>query len=321
MDLGISQTTVARAREKLAEKFFPKDATTPKFYDTVSEVIERYHALSAWVGSKSTFSIAVPSDGHLFLPYFLDSIMAVRIDTTPTIPRGVRHEFLYDGPGELDEETGCTGDVVDQGLSAIEAVFPNVDGTPTAGVLRFTATAADAGKKIRVLGYTSAGRVLTDGVPGEEVTLVDGTVDTTNSFIAIQGFQKEVTKTAITVHHVGGSNTLLATLESFMELPLFRHYKVLAVGSEQITAHCKRRPVPVTQEEDYIIPGNLAALKLGLYAINYEEKNDMKTAMSYWGQATDILNGEATEYVGGAQEAPAGFSPWGVGVSGIKRMN
>jgi len=319
MDLGISQTTVARARDKIAEKFFPADKTSPEFLDRVSEVVERFHTRGFWVGAKSTFSIALPSaaDGLLYLPYFLDSIVSARIDKKPIITRGPTYEFLYDGPGELDPDVGCNGAVIDRGQSPISASFPS-----TAGVLRFTAAAADAGKKIRVLGYDDSGdRVLTGGVPGEEVTLVDGTVDTTTTFSAIQGIQKEVTQASVTCHHVGTTNTLLVTMESFMELPLFRSYvSVVDDSSVNLIAYCKRRPIPVSSEEDYIMPGNLSALKLGLYALNYEEKNDGPRAKEFWRDAEEILNNEAVEYRAGAQEVMQ-YQPWGAGVSGLNRTN
>ena len=84
--------------------------------------------------------------------------------------------------------------------------------------------------------------------------------------------------------------------------PSFRRYKVSSLlPITHVRAVCKRRFIPVDGNKDEIvIPGNLGALKLGMLAINYENKNDLERAEDYWQKAFSTLNLEMREFRGGA---------------------
>ena len=316
MDLGISQTTVGRAREQLADKFLPRDTQSDDWFDMVNEVVERFHTRGYWVGAKGVWKTSIPDDGFLTLPYWLESIISARIDSGIAWIRGTKYEFIHDGPGELDETTGCSGDIVDMGNVALEIPFPD-----TASTITVTANADDAGKgdSILLLGYDASGNRIEDGgETGERLILLSGDAVTTNTFAELKGIQKPITEKPIVITHTSSGATL-ATLQSFTENPYFRRYKIVANGAEFVTIYCKRKPVPVTQDTDYILPGNLSALKLGLYSLVYEEANDLDRARDYMREAESLLNAEAVEYRAGAQE-PLEFSPWGPGVSGLGRL-
>lgn len=317
MDLGISQATLAEARRRYAAKFFPKDITDPKFADMVTEVVERFHTDGFWVGSKSTFTMAISATGHVTLPIFLESIIDARIDETPRPVKTQRYQFLYDGPGEIDVESSTLGVLSDAGRVATEVEFPS-----TAGQIKLTITNSnDAGKKVRLLGYDASGDEIrgTGSQSGELVTLADPNATSSATFSAIRGIQKPELQGRLIVSHVGVSDTELADIPSFVTTPVYRRYLVPAVDCDNVIAYCKRRALPVRAEEDYILPGNLSALKQGLYGLNFEEKSDPDRAQYYWGLAKSILNDEATEYRGGATE-PAPVKIWGEGISKVRGM-
>ena len=319
MDLGLTPTTLKKARARLGSQFSPGDATGVEFRNRVNEIIERFHAEEMWVGSHATFSVDVSTTKTFYLPYYLEAILHARVDKNPGRVQSSRFEFISNGFGELTSEDHLSRTLIDLGVSAISAPFP-----ATASTLRVTATSAtDNGKSIRILGYNAAGdRIISaDGTPGEVVVL-DGdlSVDTTNSFAAIQAIQKENFETEtfagrVSVAHVGTS-TSLATLEPFVENAMFRGYRVVDTSAETIVAFCKRRPIAVIHDEDYLYPGNLNALRFALMARDFEDNGKLQDGLAYFEMAIRELNNEASRHRGGAEEHIA-YEIWGRGVSGI----
>lgn len=313
MDLGLTSTTLKTARARLAKTFFPGNETTPEFAENINFVVERFHAEDGWIGSHATFRVDVTTDKTFFLPFYLDSVLHARFDKRPGRVQSGRYEFIHDGLGEISASDSVAGTLIDLGSTGIPAEFP-----ATASTLGVQCAAADYGKVIRILGYDATGNRILDatGEPGEEVTLASGTVLTTNTFSAIQGIQKDVTAGRVTVRHIVAAETL-AVLEPWMEAPSFRGYRCVDLTVDAVLVYCKRRPVPVRYEADYIFPGNINALRMGLHAHNFEEAGQLKEADGFYVRAINELNMEATRYRGGAQEH-APHAPWGDGISGIR---
>lgn len=323
MDLGLTQSTVASARERLAAQFYPGQESSPAFVGKVNEVIERFHNQERWIGSLATFRVDISVNKNLYLPYWLDSINSAILDTSPAILQGSRYEFLHDGPGLVQKDSGMMGILIDQGTSGISTDFPlDVNDAVIPSTLTVSAAvASDVGKTLRILGYDAGGNIITDvyGSPGEEVTLAGTPVVTTNTFSGVKGIQKEITTKPVMVTHTTEAK-ILVRLEAAMKLPLFRVYRVLDKTAATAIVLCKRRPIPVFHEEDYIFPGDLGAIKLGLYALQYEETTNNPLYQQYMREAISLLNDAATSYQGGVQEHIT-FAPWGLGVSGISNTN
>jgi hypothetical protein len=313
MDLGLSQSTVAEARRRLAKLFYKGDESNREFIDKINEVIERFHSTERWVGSLATFRWNVETDKSIYLPYFLDSINAATLDSKPARVQGPRYEFVHDGPGLVEKGSGLPGAMIDAGVFGISTDYPENPSTLTVS----TVSALDAGESIRILGYDHNGAWITDaeGTPGEKVTLSSSPVSTVSLFSGVKGIQKGFTRSHVSVAHAG-TGTVLANLENWMTNPRYRCYRVTDTSAKTVTALCKRRPVPVQSEEDYIFPGDLSALKLGLFALHYEEESETARRSQYFREAIELLNEQSASYKGGAQEQ-ASFEPWGPGVSGI----
>lgn len=319
MDLGLSQSTVASARERLASTFFPGQESSSAFVGKINEVIERFHNQERWISSLATFRVDISVNKNLYLPYYLDSINGAILDTSPAIVQGPRYEFMHDGPGLIKKDAGMGGLLLDLGMSGISTDFPvDDDDTVIPSTLTVSAAvASDVGKVIRILGYDADGNIITDvyGSPGEEITLEVTPVVTTSTFSGVKGIQKEITTKPVTITHTSEAK-ILVRLEASMKLPFFRCYRVLDQTADTAIVLCKRRPVPVFHEEDYIFPGDLGALKLALYALQYEETSNYALYQQYMREAITLLNDAATSYMGAAQEQ-IDFAPWGMGVSGI----
>jgi len=313
MDVGLTASTVKQARDRFGLLYFPNDVNDPKFFERITEAIERVHGIERWVGGEATFAINVATEKTFCLPYFLESIHAALIDDNPGRVKGARYEFMYNGPGRVPATSGIPGTIVDMGVVGIQVPFPS-----TASVLQVEAVAgSDIGETIRILGYDENEAWITeaDGTPGEEVTLAGTAVLTTNQFSAVKGIQKLVTAGRVVVNH-NGTGTELASIEGSHVNPYYRCYRVLDSSATTITALCKRRPVPVRRDEDYIFPGNLPALKMLLQALDFEEASEIDRAQQYFRMAVEILNGESATYKGSAEES-LNFEIWGSGISGI----
>lgn len=313
MDLGLTASTLKQARARMAARFFPNDALDPAFTIWINEVVEQLHALDRWIGSHATFSVDVTTEKSFYLPYYLETVLNARLGRQPARVQATRYEFIHDGLGEITSEDSVAGSLIDLGVSGISVPFPE-----EASTLGFAASSAtDYGKIVRVLGYNADGVKVIDsnGVPGEAVILASGVVATTNTFSAVQGVQKDVTAGRVTVTHVEDELTLL-TLEPWMENPMFRGYRVLDQTAERAVVYCKRRPVPVRYEEDYIFPGNLRALTLGCYALQAEANGERDKVITFFNDAAVVLNEEAVRYNGGNEEHPP-YAPWGVGIAPV----
>jgi hypothetical protein len=314
---GLSGVTLGRVRRLHAAKFFDTDTSAPQFADMVNEVVERFHMDSNWVGSTGIFEFDVPSSGLITLPLCLESILHAQLDDKPRPVMGNRYEFLQHGVGQIDPTTSGLGMLVDQGNVGIEVAFPS-----TAGILTLEHNSADAGKQVRILGPDENGDEIydADGVPGELVTLSGTSTNTSNQFSNVLGIQKPRTGYPLVVKR---STTELANIPPGVENPVYRRYKVAkasALGeSAYVRAVCTRQAVPVANEEDYVVPGNLSALKMGLYSITYEENNDLDRAAQYGAKAIDFLNKEAEKHRGGAQPL-ATFQPAGFGIGKTKAL-
>jgi hypothetical protein len=323
MDLGLTSLTLKKARSRLASQFTPGDASGPEFRHRVNAVIERFHETDMWVGSHATYRIEVEDDKTFYLPFYLEAILHARIDRRPARTQSSRYEFLYDGVGEVGPDDHMSGTLVDMGVGGISTTFPE-----TPGILQIVGvSSADIGKQIRILGYDANGdRVIRDdGTPGELITL-DGdlSVNTTTVFSAVQGIQKENATEVpfagrVSVRHVS-SDTVLAVLEPQMDSPLFHGYRVLDTSAKTVTAFCKRRPVEVLHEEEYLFPGNINALRKGLMSLQFEDEGKLAEARAYFADAIMLLNHESSRYRGGNEEHLQVY-PWGVGISGIPNPN
>lgn len=311
MDLGqTSSLTVAAVRAELAEILFPNDETNPKFLGKLSQVVARFHQNGYWPGTESEYALSVNASGRVVLPAFLEAIIVARIDEVPHLVGGQRYRYL-----QQTSLSRCAQiNLSDEGWTALETDLT------AAGTLRAERTSsADDGKEVRFLGYDgSSAQVLTGSQPGEAVTLASTAVPTTQTFSQVVGIQKPATVGEVRIYR-HATNALLATIPGGVKSARFHKY--LVGGYENVTeilALCKRAPVPFTAEEDPVLPDSMGALRFGLYALDFESK-DIDQANKHWASARNLLNEQAASVRTNTVERPV-VSPWGLGISGIRRV-
>jgi hypothetical protein len=281
------------------------------FIRVLNEVCERYISGGKWLGTLETVDFE-SSQGRIALPRELGAVLAAQIGGKPTRVYGRFHEYILSGPGDFDTKVGAGLDMlVDEGDG-----FPTSKALETPSRLRVSTTEIadeydlsfpDSGK-IKIKGY-GEGRS-PSGTP--EILEVElnlpsplSPLTTTPIFTSILSVDKPRTFGDVTLSGVSvadNSVTTLAVYEPQETNPSYHRYKISTYDPEQgIRALCKRRFIPIEGgDNELVLPSNLGAIKMGMLAVNYENKNDLERAVDFWNRGLLILNAEMRETRGGA---------------------
>ncbi len=124
------------------------------------------------------------------------------------------------------------------------------------------------------------------------------------------------------VDTTSGEETLLVVIPPGKLNSDYHRYRVPdADWGDTIECLCKRAYVPAVADNDPISPGNLGALKLGMMALQFEDRNDSANAAKFWGPnepenhpgafwgAIDLLNAELNQFQGDAVTPAIQFAP------------
>jgi hypothetical protein len=301
-----SRITVADARAALYELVTPEDPDSARFLRVLNEVVERYINNAKWKGNlmEVTFNGA---EGYVTLPYNYASALAGTYIRCPFPIFTQYHTFVENGPGNIEEAFKWSGILLDMGDGFATQVDID-DGD--AGVLRVYSSASDNATVVRIYGLDENGATIydSDGNEGEQVTLAAPFVATTHSFSRVTGFTKPHTDNAVRIAVVPPSvaEYTLSTYQPNETRPSYHRYQTGTVQEESnaengIKLLCSRRFIPLQAETDWVIPGNLAALRNGIQAWNSENATDYVAANAAWNRGLDFLNDEAKTYRGGGR--------------------
>lgn len=279
------------------------------------------------VGSLVRFRSCVGSSNCLTLARQIQSIEAYALCNTPGTIRPGEWEFIgYPNGNGLAGNHSYSGQVmIDRGTSC---AFDDVGASTTSPkkIALIATNAVDAGKKVvlRYIDsngnkvYTSIGGTVQEG---EQLTLLapPGIVYTASN-VATQGLyqvNKEVTQYPILMYEVYSPSLtiskMLAKYEPSEEVPIYRRYFVPGLTDRQaccsetssdctvnksITCLVKLQHVPVVVDNDPLVIGNIAALKLMVMAIMREESNRLDESAIFEQKARAEIDGELSSYLG-----------------------
>lgn len=148
--------------------------------------------------------------------------------------------------------------------------------------------------------------------------IVNGSSDTTQQYVKLPEIKKVVTADPVFLYSVDTTTleaTLIASYAPGETIPSYRQYNVgCGMDGKTVRAMCKLGFEPAIATGDIIIPGHIGALKLGLQALQFEDRVDPANAALYWGPnypaktskmtgAVDLLDAEIEEL--DAAEQPA----------------
>lgn len=283
------------------------------------------------VGSLAKMRICAGSSGCLTWPRQVRTIEAFAVCSTPGTIRSEWFEFIGfpNGIGLQDEDNMPGTMLLDRGTAC---AFDDVQATVAAPrkICVIADNIADVGKKITLRyydsngnkKYTSIGGVVQEG---EQLTIISpvpafpGNAVFTSSNVMTGGLYhvvKETTQYPIRLYEtstVPAITKLLALYEPSETVPIYRRsfipgFQNMAAcsGAEDVdctenkmlTAYVKLQHVPVVVDNDPLVIGNLAALKLMVMAILREEQNRHDEAAVLEAKAAREIDGELASYLG-----------------------
>jgi hypothetical protein len=282
------------------------------------------------VGSSVMVRFCIGTSNCLTWPRQVSTIEAYAVCSTPGVIRPPYFQFIGwpNGPGILGPNSFPGNSLIDAGTAC---TFDQVrsNSTDTRRISAVASNVADVGKKITVRYIDSNGqRVYTsiDGVvqEGEQLTLVapPGVANTARNVASGSPYHvvKEVTQYPVYLYEVDSTGGLpypvtkmLAQYEPSEELPIYRKSNIPGLtqqgaceGAEdndctenkQLTALVKLQHVPVVVDNDPLVIGNLAALKLMVMAILREEQNRLDESAIFESKARAEIDGELSSYLG-----------------------
>lgn len=263
--------------------------------------------------------------GIVALPYVFDRLMQVTVDGVPDTIVSPWFEFYGYGPGIQDDYDAYGNrrydwalDIFDRGDSPVVTQIPDFNDDRTGPwVLRVYATVAEAsGATINIQGLDANGliiRTLSSGTwyNGLNVAINHAVpyTQTTQQFSKITGVVKPETNGYVRLTAWNGSVEVELSNYAFNETaPSYRHYYIprihnrgySGVRERIVIGRCRKRFVPVEEDNDLLIISNINALKSMMVAqwkrdaggISLDEFSFQKQV------AVDILKKETTGYLG-----------------------
>lgn len=290
-----------------------------------------------WVGSfaKVVFTVQ-PSSPYIITPREVARLSALDVCRSPIRVQNEWFEFLDFGP-KLQSPTVCSDNACAPTQAYERGFVPLPVDLPIGSKLRvFISNAADGDglHRIFVKGTDGNGNPITTIDNGRQVNGFFITMDSKVPFVdsvytlnTIQDIAKDITLAPVTLYAVNpttGVQTLLATFAPSQTSGSYRRYFLGGLPSRcldcdspptsvQVTAMAKLEFVPMTNDTDFLIIGNLAALEDECQSIRYgrmDSSDAEAKAKRHHKNAIGWLQGELIHTYGKRQPALS-FKPFG----------
>lgn len=294
---------------------------------------------AGWYGSFAKVVFNVPCDDpYITCGRHIARLINIDLCRHPIRIQNPFYEFLEFGAGLQRETPSCANNRCDcsDGMQAYDrGFFPTmVDITPGHKLRVFMGSAGDNGKRIFFQATDSNGMPIYTLDNGVRVNGFFLTLDAMFPFVEspmaineITGVQKDVTIAPVQVYGVNPTtdeSTLLSTYEPSEQTAAYRRYFLSNLPDKcndcdspanqvQVTAMAKLEFVPVQADTDYLIIGNIPALKEECLSIRYGEMDTpaaQQMSQLKHREAIRLLNREVVHRLG--KERPAFlYSPFG----------
>lgn len=289
--------------------------TFSDFVPYINQVLERVINSGTWEGTIAEI-LFNGSTGFITLPYFLQAIVGVQINGWPQQVWSKFTEYVEVGPGRVKSDLQGIGPLIEATeTSPTQFRIPDLG---VGGPLRIVlSNAADASKSFWFDGKDLAnGEVYTSGAMGLPFTSAYPSAATAQAFSDVTNVQlpDNMQGNCSLYVIIAGVDFLLSTYEPQDFRPNYKRYKT---GTWEVTrpiaALCRRRYIPVKNTTDWLVPGNLGALRFGLRALFAENSNrDADMADGLWARCYALLNQEHRSRRGKAAYV-VNFNPHGAG--------
>ena len=317
----MSSLTLGLAAERLPASVHPQpDPPDLQGFDSAAElrnninrVLERFFAEGKFVRTiqQATVTAYEDADDNKFitLPRHLETCLrGGKAGYKTSAVQSEWYQYLPQGRGIRRTADSYYGPLQDIGEGFV--TFRDIE---TASTLTLSSSETEcAGSYIWIRGKDNNGDKIFSTVDGDRVEgirldLGDGTQTTSQTFKEIYSVEKTPTTGTITLLATTGSVTL-AKYEAGERAISYRRY-IVDKNWDAVQGIFKRRHCWAISDNDPLYPDSLEAIKLGLMAINAEEKADVERGQYYMDRAILLLNAELKEYNAG-QEGVMQVAPW-----------
>lgn len=358
----MSRTTLADAKNSRIPAILNVSPSDDRFLQYLNDAQERLvKSVDFFWGSHQRVQFCVTS-GCLVLPRQIANVESVAICDRPIVIRNRFFEWLETGVGLRNENHSsgdgrCGGGCGDNQLLDRGNVATFSDIIPSGKKVKVYADIAeDSDAEILLQGTDDNGQwIITETTPGsgiwqdgEKVSINAATPQlSTKYYSSLVSAQKPVTNGNVRLYEY---NVALATQRSIAIYepdetnPTYRKMFVSALegtaccsctgdDSEtvQVTVMAKLEFIPARRDSDWLLIGNLGALKLACMSLMKEENNLIGEADAYFngGQLQDgtrttgakgILRGELRHYTGRGLVVPMRMQPRNLAGAGVRTL-
>lgn len=282
---------------------------SPELIEYVNEAQERLLQKGTWWGTVQRARFCA-SQGCLTWPREVAAIRAIAVCQDGIPIRNGWYEFT--GASWIRDDGDCGPlELVDRGTAC---TYSDIVGTGKK--LRFYPTRSeDVGKRILVQGYDANSLWIRNEdsgvwVDGEYVTLGNPFGDTVSEMTALTGVIKDNTVDRVNVYELDiatGVERQIAFWQATEKVPEYRRSFIPDIDRCQcsasctsitVTALCKLKHIPVAIPTDFLIIGNIPALKDMCLSIHRRENNEEQLALALERSALRELVREKREMVG-----------------------
>lgn len=290
--------------------------------DAIQELID----LGDWPGVVDRWLFVFnQTTGILTLPYEFDRLMQVTIDDVPTQINSPWYEFYAWGSGpQYDPETYEDAEgrvwvnvVLDRGDSPVNTEVPAADGPWNLRVYNTVSEGTGTTSFVNIQGLDPDGliiRTVANGTGGDEGWITgenipiptSGFNQSTEQFSKVTAFKKPLTNGYITLKAWNGTTEVELANYAYNETACSRRryyipalYRLSATAEDRIVmARCRRRFVPVQEDDDVLLIGNILALQEMMIAQWKRKAGALDEYAAHKATAVQILRAEANSYLG-----------------------
>lgn len=278
--------------------------TDTRLASYVNEAIQRLLQKGRWWGTMAKYAFTATS-GCITLPRQIATIEKVAQDNQVIDLHDFWYEFIDNGWGTRDSDSSGLEALFKGRFPIFSDIIP-----PGKRVRCLCDLASDVGKEVLILGYdddnnwirTTQSGVVADG----ELIALAQTPGTTsvNNFQVVTDIQAPATLNGQWWLYELDTATLVTRMIGQYQYdevrPSFARYLFPAIGSTNalVEALVKLEFIPVKNDADYSLIGNLAALKKECMAVKAEEENRFQDAVALEAMAVKLLDEELDHYLG-----------------------
>lgn len=309
-----------------------------KFLRVANEAIQRLLVgPQVWWNLLYKYRVSV-TNGQIAWPPQIATILDVMKCGRGINIRDQHFEYIEAGYGarEADAYCGTTdlsdckwdGQLFDRGMSPL---FRDIDTTDGESFLKLYSHASEpATVAVRIHGYDWDGNLLrSSGVDGIPVTVPSGggSVTTSQYIRQVTDIQKAVSSYPVTAKQMLAAapftETTVATWQAQETLPSYRRSYVGAICSDEdtvVTVLAKLEFKKAVSDTDFLMLGSLPAIKEMMQAVVQREADRFDEADRHEAKAFEILDREASHYIGSGTLSPVRLVGEGWGAGGVPTL-